>query len=362
MCPPLEGATPPFHVAARTSERRHGPVREQAPHLEGSEEGQGWGRRHEKYFTATFRTRLSPRVPGHPFFSEPRGPQDQDQLRTMEQAAAYAPMVQILDIPVPQLVDQLADVMRFFDTLLPVPEQAIEVPKILLDDVPVRTSVRDTQLAEQLVEVPTIISYSSLQRPVEQHVDIPVPGGGVRNVLAFKVFFLWTKFNSDFFFVCKTRISERIVEQIAVDPVSSGGLQGSLPGQGSSSSSHVPAGVEEPARMSLVKGFFTHFSPKLKKVRSWVRTRVRRYPPVSAHPRWRLSSRMRPCRTPTSGCSSLMAARPITGTDAPNATVWQSPPGVNEVWVGKMDEDGVPYCWHRDTRVSRYGLPPLPPG
>ena len=61
-------------------------------------------------------------------------------------------MVQILDIPVPQMVVQLADVMRLFDTLLPVPEQDIEVPKILLDDVRVRTAVRVTQLAEQLVK------------------------------------------------------------------------------------------------------------------------------------------------------------------------------------------------------------------
>ena len=62
-----------------------------------------------------------------PCLGEPRGPQDQDQLRTMEHVAACAPMVQILDIPVLQLVDQLADVMRFYDTLLPVPEQVIEV-------------------------------------------------------------------------------------------------------------------------------------------------------------------------------------------------------------------------------------------
>ena len=32
------------------------------------------------------------------------------------------------------------------------------------------------QTAEQLVEVPTIISYSSLQRTVEQNVNIPVAG------------------------------------------------------------------------------------------------------------------------------------------------------------------------------------------
>ena len=117
-----------------------------------------------------------------PCLGEPRGPQERDQPRTVEQIAVYAPMVQILDAPVPQLVEQLPDILHFFDTLTPVPEQVIEVPKIVLDDVPVRTSVRDTQLVEQLVEVPTIISYSSLmQRTMEQHVDIRVPGGGGRN-------------------------------------------------------------------------------------------------------------------------------------------------------------------------------------
>ena len=49
-----------------------------------------------------------------------------------------------------------------------------------------RAVLRDPQLVEQLVEVPTIISYSSLQRTMEQNVDIPVPGGGG----VFKVFFL----------------------------------------------------------------------------------------------------------------------------------------------------------------------------
>ena len=66
----------------------------------------------------------------------------------MEQLSDNVPFVQILDIPVPQMVEQLPDVLRFFATLLPVPEQAIEVPKIVLDYVPVRTAVRVTQLAE----------------------------------------------------------------------------------------------------------------------------------------------------------------------------------------------------------------------
>ena len=60
----------------------------------------------------------------------------------------------------------------------PDPEQVIEVPKILHLDVPMRAALRVAQLVEQLVEVPTTVSYSSLQRTLEQLVDIPVPGGG----------------------------------------------------------------------------------------------------------------------------------------------------------------------------------------
>ena len=42
----------------------------------------------------------------------------------------------------------------------PDPEQVIDVPKFLPDDVPMRTAVRVTQLAEQLVEVPTNLGYA----------------------------------------------------------------------------------------------------------------------------------------------------------------------------------------------------------
>ena len=31
----------------------------------------------------------------------------------------FAPMVQMLDAPVPQTVEQLPDILRFFDTLMP---------------------------------------------------------------------------------------------------------------------------------------------------------------------------------------------------------------------------------------------------
>ena len=55
------------------------------------------------------------------------------------------------------------------------PVQVIEVPKIFPDRVHQRiVERRPPQTAEQLVEVPTIISYSSLQRTVEQFLMIVV--------------------------------------------------------------------------------------------------------------------------------------------------------------------------------------------
>ena len=162
----------------------------------------------------------------------------------MEHLSELAPLVQILDIPVPQMVDQLPDIEQFFRALSPDPEQVVEVPKILPFDVPMRTAVPVPQLAEQLVEVPTIISYSSLQRTVEQHVDIPVPGGkgpssGLQSISSGQ--------SSTATPSSKKRISERIAEQIVDFPVSRGGLPDFRPGQGSSSSSHSPVGVEERA-------------------------------------------------------------------------------------------------------------------
>ena len=110
-------------------------------------------------------------------------PQKQVQRHTVEHIVdfvRFAPMVQILDAPVPQMVEQLPNILHFFNKLMPDPEQVIEVPKILPDDVPVRTAVRDTQLAEQLVEVPTIVSFSLLQQIMEQNVGITVLGLGGR--------------------------------------------------------------------------------------------------------------------------------------------------------------------------------------
>ena len=184
---------------------------------------------------------------------ESPGPQERVPRHTVEQMADVAPMVLILDALVPQMKDQFADNLNLEDDVFdvarlmdrPISEQVIEVPKFIIDDIPTRTSVPEPQMAEQLVEVPTVVSYSSLQRSVEQHVDIPVPGGGGPSSGLQGS----SSGQSSTASPSKKRISERIVEQI-VDPVSRGGLPGS-------SSSHSEERADEPG-----KGFFLHFSPK----------------------------------------------------------------------------------------------------
>ena len=81
-------------------------------------------------------------------------PQERVQRHTVEQIIA-APMI---DGPVPLMEEQLL-VDAFAPRDVRVPEQVIEVPKIFIDELSVRTPVREPQLAEQLVEVPTIISF-----------------------------------------------------------------------------------------------------------------------------------------------------------------------------------------------------------
>ena len=92
------------------------------------------------------------------------------------------------------------------------------------------------QTAEQLVEVPTIISYSSLQRTVEQNVNIPVPGRGGQQV-GLQGFL--PRQRSTAVHASLERSSERIVEQIVDSRVLDGGFSASS----SSSREHAGAGV-----------------------------------------------------------------------------------------------------------------------
>ena len=72
-------------------------------------------------------------------------------------------------------------------------EQAVDVPKISQDRTPQRLGdcLRQPQMADQLVDVPTVVSYPSLQQLTAEHiVDIPAPGGdaGGGGVEVFKVY------------------------------------------------------------------------------------------------------------------------------------------------------------------------------
>ena len=93
-----------------------------------------------------------------PCLGEPRGPLEGVQRHTVEHIVDVSPFVQILDVPVPQLGDQLVEFVQKLDTSTPV--QVIEVP-IPLDRIPQRfVDGRRPQRAEHLVEVPTDPPYA----------------------------------------------------------------------------------------------------------------------------------------------------------------------------------------------------------
>ena len=116
--------------------------------------------------------------------------------------------------------------------------QVIEVPKIqsrrsglmrrFVDSLAI---FRHPQTAEQLVEVPTIISFSSLQQTVEQNVDIPAvvgggTGGGLSGFLPGQNY---------------SMTAEQIVDNPVPRPGGAGDLQGFPRGQGSTAlSEQIP--------------------------------------------------------------------------------------------------------------------------
>ena len=131
-----------------------------------------WGS--ELNYTATIRKTPTPQAAGTQFFamdvdevpvagSRPDRvrPQERVLRRTVEQNVEPVRGVPVLDAPVPQMVDQAAEVVRFFASLPVVAEQVIEVPTIIPEDpIPQRALLRAPQLAEQLVEVPTTPGYA----------------------------------------------------------------------------------------------------------------------------------------------------------------------------------------------------------
>ena len=108
--------------------------------------------------------------------SEVAGRQGKVVRHVMEDLGSVCPFVQILDLPVPQMVGDVADTLRILD--FPIAEQVIEVPKISCSPCPSRSLVPEPQSAEQLVEVPTVLSPTRIAlRIAEQIVDTPVLRG-----------------------------------------------------------------------------------------------------------------------------------------------------------------------------------------
>ena len=135
------------------------------------------GEEHELYHTAKFRTTPLP-AGGLPApLSEVAGKQVVLVRHVVEHMADVCPVVQTLDAPVPQMVDSVLEFFRRLD--LPVAEQVIDVPMFSSSSsCPSRAALSEPQLVEQLVEVPTVLTYSLLkQRTAEQVVDTPVPHG-----------------------------------------------------------------------------------------------------------------------------------------------------------------------------------------
>ena len=220
-------------------------------------------------------------------------PQERVQQRTAEQIVDPVPLVPLLHDVVPQMVEQLVDFLTPLD--FPVPEQVIEVPKIVCPPRAARTVLGAPQTVEQLVEAPTIVFLIDvIRQPVEQPVDIPVRAwdGTVGRLQDF----------------LPGHFSSSSVEQIADIPVPhhgvSGGFQGFHPGQSTAASSeqivdiqvaHGGPHLQDPGLASLpqeVAGevFQGGFSTLLrrKKVRRLVRTRGRNCSASRAHPRGQL--------------------------------------------------------------------------
>ena len=173
-------------------------------------------------------------------------PQGWVQRHTVEQRIEHTPYVQILDAPVPQKVEQLVDFFKDLDSHVPV--QVIEVPKISQDIIPQCSVDLVPQMAEQLVEVPTVLSPTRIAlRIAEQIVSTPVPRGGGQGFLPEQSSTATSSYLE--------RISERTVEQIVDISPSGVGL-----GQGSSSSSSARPAEE------ILLGVFALFP--WKKVRS----------------------------------------------------------------------------------------------
>ena len=243
--------------------------------------------------------------------------------------------------------------LEFFRALdLPVGEQVIAVPRISTDRVSQRLVERRLpQMVEQLVHVPTVLSPLLI---AEQIVGIPAPQRGGN----------WSLHGplpgqSSTLSPSPKRISERIVEQIAVsspvERISERTVEqivdispGDDRGQRSSSSAGPADGFSR---------VFSNFFPR-KKVRSAGQ--------VSADLLRHVSSSTPAAYEASNGSDEWIQLtddkfRTYYWNRRSGESVWRSPAGVEVVWVGVKDDEGDFLYRHRRTGVSTYVLPRLPP-
>ena len=96
------------------------------------------------------------------------------KIYPVDQIVDTAPALPVLDVLVPLMGEQLVDFLRFFDTLCSVAEQVIDVPKIILEDIPARRLCREPQLVGE--PVPPSDDFLGLVFAML----IAVPGAGLR--------------------------------------------------------------------------------------------------------------------------------------------------------------------------------------
>ena len=118
-------------------------------------------------------------------------PSERAQRHFVEDLGELAPLVQLLDLPGPQMEDQFVDNLNLVDHMealrlldRPIAEQVIAVPTVSCSSCPSRPRVPEPQSADQLVEVPTVLSPTRIALQIaEQIVDTPVPHGRARGSL-----------------------------------------------------------------------------------------------------------------------------------------------------------------------------------
>ena len=262
----------------------------------------------------------------------------------MVQHSGIFELEQILDVPVLQVVEQPEEVVSFFRNSVPaVAEQVIEVPKLaLLVCVVQRAALPESQLVEQLVEVPTVLSYSLLkQRTAEQVVDTPVPhgrGGGARGGLQ------GFSQGQDSTAVCGTE-NLVIPAPHSRGGVSRGGLQGFSQGQGSTAVCG-PENVDVSVPHGRVGKRGLHGFPRGQSSTA------------SATQQTVGVDRGDPQRFPR-GQSSTASAFEQTSSQAPHRSLPQAPVhGRHDEWVCVVDvENDNEYYWNRWDNSTCWRLP-----